>query len=164
MNATQKTAAAATAIVALAAPVVVHFEGEVRHGYRDPIGIVTACVGHTATAELGRRYTAAECAALLAKDLTEHDAALLNCVETSMPDNVHAAFLSFTFNVGVAKTCASTAAKYLRAARWTEACRELLRWTKAGGQELPGLVRRRQAEYRLCMGEAYGTPTLGARA
>lgn len=164
MNTAQKAAAASAVVVALATPVVVHFEGEVRHGYRDPIGIVTACVGHTATAELGRRYTAAECAALLAKDLSEHDAGLLNCVDTPMPDHVHAAFLSFAFNVGVAKTCASTAAKHLRAARWAEACRELLRWAKAGGQELPGLVRRRQAEYRLCTGEAYGVPMLGVLA
>ena len=32
------------------------------------------------------------------------------------------------------------------------ACAELLKWTKAGGRELPGLVKRREAEYRMCMG------------
>lgn len=161
MTPQQKIAAISAAVLALATPVVVHFEGEVRHGYRDPIGIVTACVGHTATAQMGKTYTAAECRQLLSADLAEHDAGLQNCVSTEMPDNVHAAFLSFTFNVGVAATCKSTAARYLNAARWEDACRELLRWTKAGGKELAGLVRRRQAEFQLCMGTP---PSLGGRA
>jgi lysozyme len=163
VNTQQKVAAVTAAVAVLATPVVVYFEGEVRHGYRDPVGIVTACVGHTATAELGKRYTAAECAALLKHDLAEHNAGLLGCIDRDMPDYVHAAFLSFAFNVGVTKTCKSTAATHLRAGRWTEACRELLRWTKAGGQELAGLVRRRQVEFQLCMGETHRVANLGAR-
>jgi GH24 family phage-related lysozyme (muramidase) len=30
------------------------------------------------------------------------------------------------------------------------ACAELSRWTRAGGNELPGLVKRRAAERELC--------------
>lgn len=161
MNVQQKVAAVSAAVLTLATPVVVHFEGEIRHGYRDPIGVVTSCIGHTGPdAQLGRTYTHAECLQQLKTDLEVHDAGLLNCVHTEMPDHVHAAFLSFTFNVGVAATCGSTAAQRLNAGDWPAACKELLRWTKAGGRELPGLVARRQGEYRLCMGDP---PSLGAR-
>jgi lysozyme len=33
-------------------------------------------------------------------------------------------------------------------------CRQLLRWDKAGGRTVRGLTLRRQAEYRVCLGEA----------
>jgi lysozyme len=33
------------------------------------------------------------------------------------------------------------------------ACKEILRWTKFKGRDLPGLVKRRQAEYRQCVGD-----------
>ena len=34
------------------------------------------------------------------------------------------------------------------------ACKQILRWNMAGGRVLPGLVKRREAEYRMCMGDA----------
>ncbi|MGE8454798.1 MAG: hypothetical protein ACN6OP_30155 [Pseudomonadales bacterium] len=35
--------------------------GKILRSYKDSIGIVTACSGHTNTAVLGRPYTDAEC-------------------------------------------------------------------------------------------------------
>lgn len=140
----------AAAVAALATPVVLHFEGEIRRGYRDPIGIVTACVGHTETAQMGRTYTAEECSALLKKDLAEHDAKLMACVKHELPPNVHAAMLSFTFNVGANAACSSTMMRKLNEGDFMGACAELSRWVYAGGKQLPGLVKRRAAERRLC--------------
>jgi lysozyme len=51
---------------------VPQFEGTILRGYKDPIGIVTACTGHTKTAVLGRPYTPAECEELLQVDLIKH--------------------------------------------------------------------------------------------
>jgi lysozyme len=147
-----KFAAVSAAVAALATPVVVHFEGEIRRGYRDPIGIVTACVGHTKTAQLGRAYTHAECLALLEHDLAEHNAGLLACVKVGMPPNVHAALLSWSFNVGVGAACESSAVRRLNRGDFAGACAELARWTMAGGKVMPGLVRRRAAERALCEG------------
>jgi lysozyme len=31
------------------------------------------------------------------------------------------------------------------------ACQQILRWNRAGGQVVQGLVNRRQAEYKLCI-------------
>lgn len=164
MNPRAAVIGVSAAVAALAVPVVYHYEGEIRRGYLDPIGIVTACTGHTATASLDRTYTAAECRELLEHDLAEHNGSLLSCVHVPMADHVHAALLSFTFNVGGAAVCSSTLVRKLNAGDTAGACAELSRWTYAGGRQLPGLVKRRATERRLCEGKAYGpqVPSLGA--
>ena len=52
----------------------------------------------------------------------------------------------FAYNLGVARYRASTLRKRINAEDWGGAKVQLMRWTKAGGRELPGLVRRRKAE------------------
>lgn len=143
--------ASGTAVVALASPMIVHYEGMQHTPYRDPIGIVTVCAGHTGPDIVaGKTYTPAECAALLARDLAEHNAGLMECVKVPMTDTVHAAMLSFTFNVGVSKFCKSTIARKLNSGDTPGACAELSRWVYAGGKKLLGLERRRAAERALC--------------
>lgn len=128
------------------------FEGVVLRGYKDPIGIVTACAGHTATAVLGRAYTKQECDRLLESDLAEHAAGVLKCVpRDKMTTGQLAAFSSFAYNVGVSKFCSSTMANKARAGDLAGSCQELTRWTLAGGRELPGLVERRKTELAICV-------------
>ncbi|MFM2049688.1 MAG: hypothetical protein RL682_179 [Pseudomonadota bacterium] len=158
----QRVGAVTVAVAAIAAPFVAHFEGEVRHGYRDPIGIVTSCFGHTGPeAQMGRTYTHAECLAQLTADLDHHDAGLLACVRVPMADNVHAAMLSFAFNVGVRAACGSTAIAKINAGDIMAACAELSKWVRAGGKVLPGLVRRRAAERALCEGRPIALGAIG---
>ena len=150
MSPKQRLAAKIGAVaVATVVPVVYLYEGEIRRGYRDPIGIVTACVGHTETAQLGKTYTQTECETLLYQDLFAH-AEALDCVKAPMNDNQKAAFLSFAFNVGQTRFCGSTLVKKANQGDFRGACAELSRWTLAGGRELPGLVKRRAAERALC--------------
>lgn len=59
---------------------------------------------------------------------------------------VLAAAIDFAYNLGVSRYRASTLRKRLEAEDWDGAKQQLMRWTKAGGRELPGLVRRRKAE------------------
>ena len=129
---------------------VPRFEGMVLRGYTDPIGIVTACAGHTKTAVLGKPYTREECEQLLQEDLIEHAEGVNGCT-TDLTPGQRAAAVSFAYNVGVAAFCKSTFARKLNAKDPT-ACAELDRWTKAGGRELPGLVKRRAAERAICEG------------
>lgn len=130
--------------------VVPQFEGTVLRGYKDPIGIVTACTGNTHDAVFGRVYTPAECETLLVKDLVEHAEHVDVCTRLStLTAGQRAAAVSFTFNVGGAAFCHSTFARKLNAGDPT-ACAELIRWTKAGGRELPGLVARRKVERSIC--------------
>lgn len=63
--------------------------------------------------------------------------------------NALAAAIDFAYNLGVSRYRASTLRKRLEAEDWDGAKIQLMRWTKAGGKVLPGLVRRRQAEAQL---------------
>lgn len=139
------TAAASTLTV-----FVPDFEGMILRGYKDPVGIVTACAGHTATAVLGKPYTRGECQILLEHDLALHAEGVLKCVKVEMTTGQKAAFVSFAYNVGVRKFCESTAAKKLNAGDGAGACKELSRWTTAKGRQLMGLVKRRAAERAIC--------------
>lgn len=59
------------------------------------------------------------------------------------------AMTSFAYNLGVPRYRASTLRKRIDAEDWEGAAEQLMRWTKAGGKVLQGLVRRRAAEAEL---------------
>ena len=135
---------------ALAVPLVMLYEGYVPWVHRDPIGRLAACYGHDdQTMTPGKRFTAAECQAMLDQDLLKH-AQALDCIKHPLTDGQKAAFVSFAFNVGNKAFCDSTLARKTNAGDMAGACAELSRWTRAGGRELPGLVKRRAAERELC--------------
>lgn len=135
---------------ALAVPLVMLYEGVVLRTYADPINKITACVGHTGPElRMGQRYTRQQCEDMLYGDLLKH-ADALNCIKTPLAENQKAAFLSFAFNVGNKAFCDSTLVRKANAGDLPGACAELSRWTRAGGRELPGLVKRRAAERELC--------------
>ena len=135
---------------ALAVPLVMLYEGYVPWVHRDPIGRLAACYGHDdQTMTPGKRFTAAECQAMLDQDQLKHDDAL-DCIEQPMTDGQKAAFLSFAFNVGTGAFCGSTLVRKANAGDMRGACAELSRWTLAGGKEMPGLVKRRAAERKVC--------------
>ena len=138
------------AAAALAISTVTFYESTVQRTYRDPIGIITACTGHTGPElKMGQTFTREQCDDMLAKDLLEH-AAALDCIKAPLADGQKAAFLSFAFNVGNGAFCGSTLARKANAGDMRGACAELSRWTLAGGRELAGLVKRRAAERALC--------------
>ena len=158
MNRNQKIAVGAGAAIALAVPVVMHFEGKRNDPYSDVVGVRTVCYGETRGVE-ERRYTDAECSAMLLKALHEFNAEIGRCITRPVPDNVRAAILSWAYNVGSDAACKSTLMKKLNAGDFPGACAELSRWTMAAGKVYPGLVRRRAAERALCEGMP---PALGA--
>jgi lysozyme len=63
------------------------------------------------------------------------------------------AIISWSFNVGSRAACGSTLVKKLQAFDYAGACQELLRWNRFQGSVLPGLTKRRQDEYRKCIGD-----------
>lgn len=56
------------------------------------------------------------------------------------------AITDFAYNLGVPRYRSSTLRRRIDEQNWEAAQEELLRWNKAGGRVLRGLVRRRQAE------------------
>ena len=75
-------------------------------------------------------------------------AVLKLCPDVDTPARL-AALIDFAFNLGVGNLRASTLRKRVNAKRWDDVRTELMRWTKAGGRELRGLVKRREAECAL---------------
>lgn len=151
MSAKTKLIAKIGAVAAASAvSLVAYFEGYVPRVYVDPVGRLASCYGHDdQTLKPGTTYTRAQCETMLADDLAKH-AEALNCVKAPMTDGQKAAFVSFSYNVGVSAFCGSTLVRKANAGDMLGACAELSRWVMAGGKKLPGLVNRRAAERELC--------------
>ena len=147
-------AAAAGLAIALATPLVMRLEGDGdRIGYLDVVRTPTACWGHTGTGVVvGRRYSAAECRRFLDNDLRRHADGIARCIRVDVPPQSLAAFVSFSFNVGVDGFCRSSIARDLNRGDLRRACAGLSAWVLAGRppRRLRGLVNRRAAERRLC--------------
>lgn len=144
-------AVGAAAVLALAAPLIVKWEGARYVPYRDAVGVVTVCEGHTGPdIEWGRRYTREECAAFREKDMAQAQAVVRRCLTMPMLTHVEAALVSATYNIGPSVVCGSTLMRKAQANDWPGACAELDRWKYAGGRALDGLIFRRADERYLC--------------
>lgn len=143
---------AAALIAALATPVISKWEGERNRPYRDIVGVLTVCRGHTGPGIQNRYYPPTECKALLEQDARTHLAPILACVpKLAERPKVAAASLSLAYNIGTAGFCRSTAAARFRAGDWRGGCQAIGRFIYAGGRPVQGLVNRRRDEVSLCM-------------
>jgi lysozyme len=71
-------------------------------------------------------------------------------VKVSLNQNQFNALVSLTYNIGIGAFGESTLLKKLNSGDYEGAAKEILRWNKDnGGVVLPGLVRRRKAEFTL---------------
>lgn len=137
--------------LALAVPLVAGFEGVRRTVYADPTNILTVCAGETRGVKVGDTYTHAQCMEMLQSRLLEFNEGVDRCVHVPLSDKTRVALVSFAYNVGLSKFCGSALVAKLNMGERGRACDQLLRWTYAGGRQLPGLVKRRQAEWKLCV-------------
>ena len=143
--------AACAAVVLAVSAFVSPLEGRALKPYRDIVGVWTWCEGIT-TGERKASYTHAECDALLHTEVSKHLAGLDKCVKPDLTQGQWVALGSWTYNVGVGAACGSTLVKQINAGYpATTWCQQLLRWDRAGGKQVRGLTRRRQAEYRECV-------------
>ena len=138
------------------------WEGLKTKAYKDSGGVWTIGYGHTATAgepkpRAGMVITAAEAERILLKDLTQYEAAVESLVKVELNDNQFAALVSFVYNIPLTSFKKSTLLKKLNAGNYDAVPNELMKWTKAGGKKLQGLVNRRRAEGYLWMEGAFVT-------
>lgn len=131
---------------------IAKYEGIVLGTYIDPVGILTSCFGHVGE-ELkeGQKFTEEQCLTQFAEDLVLHDQKMMKYILVPLSDEERAAYLSFTYNVGVGAFSKSTLLKKLNKLDRIGACNELTRWNKAGGRVLNGLTKRRVEEKELCL-------------
>ena len=123
-----------------------------REPYYCPARVLTDGVGNTNGVIANKLKTDEEIAMDWVRNIAESE----KCVNQyangqAMNVNQFSAITSFTFNAGCGALQKSTLARYAQRERWSEMCGQLKRWTFGGGKELPGLVKRRGDEYRLCM-------------
>ena len=127
--------------------------------YIDMVGVATACWGLTGKDMHGNRivpgtkYTQQECETTLVKDLKKFNDTVNKAVTVEMKPYEEIAYTSLAWNIGTAAFSNSTLVKKLNAGDHSGACKELLRWNKAGGKEVRGLTNRRNHEYKVCIGE-----------
>ena len=70
-------------------------------------------------------------------------------VAVPLTQNQFDALVVWVYNLGPTNFKNSTLLKELNSGNYTAAGNEILRWNKAGGEVLTGLVRRREAEAQL---------------
>lgn len=140
------------ALVLAGAGTISFYEGKENKVYVDPVGILTSCYGHVdPELKKGQTFTDDECFEQLAEDLVSHDKGMMRNVKVELSEKEHAAYLSFTYNLGVKAFANSTLLRKLNNEDRVGACNELLRWNKANGKVLSGLTKRRQEENKLCL-------------
>ncbi|WNO60433.1 lysozyme [Rheinheimera sp. MMS21-TC3] len=138
--------------LALSGAMIADHEGYVPGTYVDPVGIITACFGHTSKdLKLGTAISEQQCLELFAKDLVSHNKQLLRAVTVPLSEQEHAAYLSFHYNVGSGNFQSSTLLRLLNENSRVEACNQLTRWIYANGIKLNGLIKRRAHERELCL-------------
>lgn len=137
----------------LALGVVTAWEGYKPTAYLDPVGIPTVCYGHTGReVVLGKKESLDKCHDLLSADLRASWDIVSRFTLVPLTNYQQAAFTSFVFNVGSENFRKSKMLRLINQNRIDDACHELPRWVYAKGKKLQGLVNRRAAEMKLCLG------------
>lgn len=125
------------------------FEGLSLGAYLCSAGVLTIGYGHTGGVQKGDRITEKKAEELLQDDLKKFENGVLRLVRVSLNQNQFDALVSFAFNLGVGNLGKSTLLRKLNDRDFKGAAAEFVRWNKAGGRELEGLTRRRNAEAEL---------------
>lgn len=129
------------------------FEGVKLEAYKDPVGVVTIGAGHTGKdVKMGDKITRKQAEQLAVKDINKHWDAIKPYIKVPVSQNEAEAFADLAYNIGAANFRKSTLLKKLNAGDYPGACRAIKSWVYAKGKKLPGLVKRREAEYQRCMG------------
>ena len=142
------------------------FEGFSGALYDDPAGHCTIGYGHlvhsgkcngSESAEFRAGITDGRAVELLRGSLRTFENAVNKNVTATLNQAQFDSLVSFSYNVGAGAFGGSTLLKKLNAGDYAAVPTELRRWVNGGGQVLPGLVRRREAEGNLFSGGSYST-------
>ena len=154
-------------VSAAAMNMIKHHEGVRVKPYRCPALLWTVGVGHVidpshaavkyedrknlpVPAGWDRVLSMGEVDALLAQDLGRFERGVLRlCPAASGRQGLFDSLVSFAFNVGLGNLQRSSLRMKTNRSEFEDAADEFLKWTKAAGRVLPGLVKRRNDERAL---------------
>ena len=126
-----------------------------------PGDVPTIGFGTTQGVKLGDKTTPPQALARALQDVNRFEAQIKQCVRVPLHQYEYDTYVSFAYNVGSGAFCKSTLVKKLNTGDYASACKELLRWMYFQGKNCAraenarlcgGLAKRRQEEYRQCMG------------
>ena len=152
-NKTRITVAALAVSAAALVGIATH-EGYRGEAYKDAVGVPTIGFGETAGVKPGDRTTPERALVRLLSSTEKHADAIRQCIHVPLYQHEFDAYISLAYNIGTSAFCKSALVKKLNAKDYTGACEEIRRWNRAGGKVLPGLTKRRETEYRMCMGKS----------
>lgn len=139
------------ALVLAGAGTISYYEGKSNKAYLDPVSVWTICYGETHNVRIRDVKSDDQCLQSLSNEILKHNSEMVKHITAEISEKEHAAYISFTYNVGVDAFIRSTLLKKLNKGDRRSACDELLRWDKAGGKVLRGLTARRKSERDLCI-------------
>lgn len=155
-------AAVSVAALSLATVMVASHEGIALVPYIDRLGKgqpVTVCYGETRGVIAGRRYSKAECDAMLKARVLQHAVEAQACLPQGLPTETAAAFYDFAYNVGSTTFCRSSVARKAAVGDLKGACRAIGLFVYSNGKDCrnpasrcSGIVTRRNEEVRRCLG------------
>ena len=130
------------------------FEGYRSAPYLDPTGVCSIGYGSTRINGVGpARVTMAtpaitepQARTWLAAELKTCAQAILDTTTAPLTEAQQVAIVDFVYNLGIGNFTSSTLLRKLNAGDYAGAAAEFDKWDHAGGKELAGLLRRRQAE------------------
>lgn len=128
------------------------WEGFKGNAYQDIVGIWTIGFGTTGGVKQGQTIDPVKALQRKLTDVQKFEGAIKQCVKVPLHQYEYDAYLSLAYNIGPTAFCNSTLVRRLNSQDYAGACREILRWNRAGGKVVQGLVNRREAEYKQCIG------------
>ena len=135
--------------------IIKKYEGLKLEAYICPAGVATVGFGSTfypdgRRVKLGDKITLQEAESILLHDIKRFEKEVRNSVKIEITNNQLSALISFVYNVGASAFRKSTLLRKVNA-KPTDLTihNEFMRWTKAAGKVLPGLVKRRAEESKL---------------
>ena len=132
---------------------ITSFEGFSHKPYLCPAGVPTIGYGTTVYPS-GKRVTLRDPAITRQQgleykmsDIRKIEGDLILALDVKLSENRYSALVSFVYNLGITAFRRSTLRKTINAAPGAPGIRdEFMKWNKAGGKVLNGLVARRKAE------------------
>lgn len=128
------------------------WEGYSGNAYQDIVNVWTIGFGTTKGVKSTDKIDPVKALQRKLDDVKQFEGALKQCITVPLHQHEYDAYLSLAYNIGPTAFCNSTLVRRLNSQQYDLACREILRWDKAGGKTVRGLTLRREAEYRQCMG------------
>lgn len=122
------------------------FEGCKLKAYKCPAGVWTIGYGRTTDVKEGDTCTQEQADNWLTEEVDEFAHLVMDMVKVPLTQHELDALTSFAYNVGLGALRKSTLLKRINESDFDAAAEEFTKWNKAGGNVLPGLVKRRKAE------------------